>query len=384
MFNKDLNIEGYIESSPNSNTIQWSDLPDSIQLKLKTFPKDIKRLGEFTSIRRLKQSQVHDDITPLITNIRGISGHKQFSIRFPVHLNNIHYVRLYSLMVSEGYYKSEFAVNVPELFFHEMFKSSIKGIISEDTSKLITEDYNKGFLRSRAPAILRYIIPVPRYIPRLILENKDFSREYLRIAFEAEGSPIFDKQRHKRYIKLSRYNNISEYISNENLPITKRIYLSEIKTKYPVLFNKIKNYPPNVLLGEQILLKRHFDIDSQLRLEAIRKNSTGFRAGKISARWVLFIYANNIDKFIKDIGFISERKNELLEEMKEIRGNNPQYYTLDVINRISDKKRCFYRRDFIKEMKRIGYKSPSCNLLRYEDKNLIRKIKRGYYQVKLF
>jgi hypothetical protein len=96
---------------------------------------------------------------------------------------------------------------------------------------------------------------------------------------------------------------------------------------------------------------------------------------------VLFIYANNIDKFIKEIGFISERKNALLTEMKKIRGNNPQYYTLDVIKSISDNKGYFYRKNFIKEMKGIGYKSPLCYLLRYENKNLIRKIKRGYYQI---
>jgi hypothetical protein len=168
MFNKDLNIDKYIENSPNSDNILWSNLPDLIQLKLTTFPKKLKKLGEFISIRRLKQSRIHDDITPLITNIRGISGHKQFSIRFPVRLNNIHYVRLYALMVSEGYYKSEFTVHVPELFFHKMFKNSIKELISEDASKLITKDYNKGFLRSRVPAILRHLIPIPRYIPRLI------------------------------------------------------------------------------------------------------------------------------------------------------------------------------------------------------------------------
>jgi len=136
-----------------------------------------------------------------------------------------------------------------------------------------------------------------------------------------------------------------------------------------------------ILLLEQILLKQHFDIDSKITLEAIRSNKTSLRCGKISARWVLLIYANNINKFVKEIGFISKRKNKKLEEMKKIRGNNPQYSTLKIIQKITDKRGYFYRKDFIQEMKKLGYKSPSCYLWRFHYKRLIKRIKFGYYKI---
>ncbi len=137
------------------------------------------------------------------------------------------------------------------------------------------------------------------------------------------------------------------------------------------------------MYGEQLLLKKQFNIDSQLVLEAIRKNKTGFRAGTISVRWVLVIYANNIDKFIEEIGFISERKNAILEQMKQIKGNNPQYYAITIIKRIMNTNNFFYRKDFIKEMTAEGYKSPSCYLNRYLKGKHIIRTRRGVYQLRI-
>ena len=50
---------------------------------------------------------------------------------------------------------------------------------------------------------------------------------------------------------------------------------------------------------------------------AIRNNKTDTRCGKITARWVLFIYANNIDKFIENIGSTidGEEKREKFREV---------------------------------------------------------------------
>ncbi|MBU4502140.1 MAG: type IV toxin-antitoxin system AbiEi family antitoxin domain-containing protein, partial [Nanoarchaeota archaeon] len=121
--------------------------------------------------------------------------------------------------------------------------------------------------------------------------------------------------------------------------------------------------------------------DSKLQLEAIKRNKTGLRCGKITARWVLLIYANNVNKFIEQVGFISKRKIAITKDMEKIKGNNPQYSTLKIIKLIQDEKGFFCRKDFIKKMKSIGYKSPSCYLWRYHKKGIIRRIRPGYYKV---
>lgn len=383
MFNNlNLNIKNYVEDSPKFEKLDWWDLPDSVNLSLNRFPKDVKKLGNFVTVRRLKNSNQKENITKNITHIKKETfGNKRFKIKFPILLNNKEYACLYALMISEGSHRTEFSLNVPEEEFHLLFKDCIKNLISEDAMNFIKCDYNKGVLRSRSPARVRYLIPIPPKIPFIILNNKDLARDYLKIAFEAEGSPIFNKKQHKRYIKLSRYVDITSFITKENLPLKKRLYWGTIKKEYPVLFERIKNYPPKILEGEQILLKIHFDIDSKLQLEAIRNNKTGLRCGKIAARWVLLIYANNIDKFIKEISFISERKADKLKEMSKIRGNRPQYYTLNLVKKISDAKGYFYRRDFVKEMNKLGYKNPSCYLWRYYNNGIIERIKKGYYKI---
>ena len=379
--NINLNIQDYIENSPKFEKIEWYDLSDSIKLHLNKFPNEIKKFGNFITVRRLKQLKRKKDITNNILSIKKeMTGNKSFRIKFPILLNNKVYVRLYALMVSEGSYKTEFSLNVPEKEFHIIFKDSIKNLMSDESMKFIKVDNNNGILRSRAPAIIRHIIPFPSKIPSLILKNKGFAREYLKIAFEAEGSPILDKKQHKRYIKISRYIDITQFLSDERLPLNKRIYIKNIKEKYSRLFNRIKDFPPKLLLGEQILLKYHFDINSSLKLEAIRKNKTDLRCGKITARWVLFIYADNINKFIEKIGFILKKKRDICKRMMKIPKRRQQYFSLQIINNIQ-KNNFFSRKDFCKEMKKLDYKCPQAYLWRYEKKGLIKRIKRGHYKL---
>ena len=336
MFNKNnLNVDDYLSSSFKLDKVNWWDLPNWINLQLKKSPKEIKKPRDFITIGKLKRIKQKNNITKNIIGIKKeMFGNNAFKISFPVLLNTKEYARLYALMTSEGSHKTEFSLHVPEKEFHSLFKECVKKLISEEAKSLIKSKYQKGVLRSRAPGIIRHLIPLPLRIPFIIINNKNLAREYLRVAFEAEGSPILNQKQHKRYIKLSRYVDITFFVSKENIPLYKRIYIGDIKEKYFSLFKKIKDYHPTLLLGEKILLKKHFDIDSKLQLEAIRKNKTDFRAGKITARWVLLIYANNIDKYIKEIGFISRNKNKKLEEMKKIKGNRPQYSTLDLIKKV--------------------------------------------------
>ena len=79
--------------------------------------------------------------------------------------------------------------------------------------------------------------------------------------------------------------------------------------------------------------------------------------------------------------FISKKKNEKLGEMKKFRSNRPQYSNLEIIRNVADSKGHFFRKDFIKEMKKIGYKSPSCYLWRFVNSGFIKRIKKGYYKI---
>lgn len=115
-------------------------------------------------------------------------------------------------------------------------------------------------------------------------------------------------------------------------------------------------------------------------LEAVRKNKTDLRCGKITATWTLLIYANNIDLFIEKIGFISKRKNKICKEMMRMPSRRQQFFALKIINNIQ-KNDLFSRKDFCKEMKKLGYKSPQAYLWRYEKKGLIKRIKRGNYKI---
>ena len=54
---KNLNVDKYIKSSCKLESINWWHLPDLIKLKLSNHPTEIKRLGDFTTIKRLKLCQ---------------------------------------------------------------------------------------------------------------------------------------------------------------------------------------------------------------------------------------------------------------------------------------------------------------------------------------
>ena len=252
-------------------------------------------------------------------------------------------------MTSEGSYRTEFSLHVPEEEFHEMFKRCINEILSEDFSEKIKIDSNKGVKRSRAPAKIRKLIPFSNEIPFFIPKNKEFAKEYLKVAFEAEGSLIVNlKGNNKRWIKLSRNTNITHLIDPRILPLQKRLYLKEIASKFPVGFKKISKKAPRLLKREHQMLKM-FGIENKIKLEAIRKNKVSNRVGEVSARWTLVIYANNINKFIKEIGFTSTNKKNKEKEALSVKARNPQYSALQIIKTITNKK-TFYRKEFIKKM----------------------------------
>jgi hypothetical protein len=216
-----------------------------------------------------------------------------------------------------------------------------------------------------------------------LFNNKDFAREYLRIAFEAEGCPIFNLKKSKKYIKLSRNNSVANLFHDHNLVEGERIFINDIKKYYPKQYEQIIKNPDDLILGEHLLLKYWFDIDSVLTLENIRLNKTGNRKGKISAKWVLYIYSGeDIEKFRDEIGFITKDKKKKCNEMlRKIPSRKKQYTALKVMKKIQ-KENIFLTKEFNREMKKLGYVSPQKFIWDYwKNKKIIDWVKRGEYRL---
>ena len=369
-------LDNYMKNSPKIVELNWFDLPQTIYLFLKDSSKliTIKKLIEnYGRDKRLNKKIKGIQISPK----KGI-----LNLHFPIDLNQDAYIKLYALMISEGSIRTEFSLNVPEKEFHQIFEENLKKLISEKI--LIKTDFNSNFERSRAPAIMRYLIPISNRLPEILFKNKEFARDYLKIVFEAEGCPIFNLEKHKKYIKLSRNSDVSKlFRSEKSLPEEERIFINKIKQDYKVQYNQLIKKPDSLILGEHLLLKYWFNIDSTLKLENIRLNSLGNRKGKISAKWVIYIYSGeDIEKFDNEIGFISESKKEKCKKMiKNIPSRRKQYTALEIMWDIQ-KKRVFSASKFNQKMKIMGYISPQKFLWDYwRNKKLIKRVGKGQYKL---
>ena len=58
--NYNVNINDYLSTSPNFKSLNWDQLPNTLKLKLGEFPEEIKKLGNFVTVRRLRD--VNKDI----------------------------------------------------------------------------------------------------------------------------------------------------------------------------------------------------------------------------------------------------------------------------------------------------------------------------------
>jgi len=371
----------YLYKSPKIKQINYWDLPKNICVELSSVPKKVKLRGKSITIKRLiSMTEKNKNINKNIKSILFLRNSRRLPIRLPLSLNNIDFVNLNSLMVSEGSYKSEFRIHVPEKFFHEIFLKSLSNIFGIQIRKFVNQKTEKNILRSSAPTVIRNILPIEEHIPEIILKNKEYCRRYLQISFEAEGSPIFKGS--KRYISLKRNTSIDSLIKVKlKYPEERRIYIGKVEKDYPKLINKIKDNPPKTLLGEHLMLKEYFDVNSIIKPEAIRINKTNYRCGgKIAVRWALYIYADSVNRFIKEINFISKRKKIITSNMIKIKGNRRQYFSFELMKKIS-KKDIINSSDFVKEMKKLKYVSPRAYISRYLKKGILKKIGRGKYKL---
>ena len=373
-------LNKYLQNSPVLKEINWFDLSAGTNILLKNYPSQIKCLGKLITIKRLISYFGKDNkINELIIGIKPAQNKDIFSIRLPMNLNNLDYIKLYALMISEGSFKTEFSLNVPENEFHILFKNSLNNLFPDFKIKL---DTNNEIKRSRAPALIRYLLPFYDNLPKILFNDKSFAKEYLKIVFEAEGSPIFNLSKSKKYIKLSRNSDVTNFFMNKaELIEGKRLFINKIKDVYPEIFTKIMKHPNITLLGEHLLLKYHFDINSSIKLESICLNKVDNRCGKISAKWVLYIYAEEIDKFIREIGFISKNKIDICANMAKISSRRSRYFVLKIMEGIQ-KQKIFSAKDFMKKMRELGYKSPQKFLWDYhKNKKLIERIGKAKYKL---
>jgi len=374
-------IDGYIDNSPNQTIIHYWDLPNGIRVKLTNPPKELTVRGETFTIGKIKRvfgnsAEIEDKIISIV-NWR---NHKhEFSVKFPIHLTNEKYVLLYSLMLSEGSSHDEFRIHVPEEEFHAIFQDNLNSFFEHIS---INQSIAKNIKVSKAPECIRHLIPIPRYIPRFILEEKEFARIYLRVAFEAEGHFRYKHLKNEavnRRIKLSRNTGIDSLIAQPlSYNIGERIPFSQIEKDNTNLAKSILNNPCPIILGEAILLKKHFDIDVSLFPEYIRINKTSFRRGKTSVKWTMYLHSINIDRFVNDIGAITERKKQLCELMGKVTLRRPNYNALKIMKQ-SAKNGIFSSREYSSEMLKVGYKFPEVFLSKYKKKNLIRKVDSQHY-----
>ncbi len=381
-----MNFDEYFHNSPEIKEVNYWDLPKGLKVKLST--EILNKLGlkvytKYITINKIlaklgKNKQISQYINKFpITNNRRIRALK---VKLPLNLDNIHYVRLYSLMRSEGTNKNDFHLQVPEKEFHNIFKNSIKNLFG--ISKFYEE--NIKIKRIRATTILRYFIPIPIHIPRLILENKEYAKEYLRIAFEAEANFRFKILANKavnRRIRLTRNVGIDNLITeNLNYPLGKRVPISQVKKDFSGLYLRILNNPCKTILGEKLMLEKYFNIHPALYPEYLRVNKTPFRTSKISVKWSLTIHSIFINNFVEEIGCLSDKKKKIAKKMASIKPRNPKFNSLNIMMQVS-KNNVFHRDDFYKEMRRIGYVAPRTFVSAYLKKGLIKQIGKHEYLI---
>ncbi len=370
-------FQEYLKEAPPINKIHYWNLPNHLQIGI----RDPNRRSRKITIRKLKlEYGFNPKINRRIRYVYNWKGRRyKFPIELPLSLTNENYVKIYALMSSEGSYKTEFRLQVPEKIFHEKLVKALQSLFGRGIKNHIFQDETNNVLRTNIPRIVRYFLPIPQHVPKFILKNREFCRKYLKIAFEAEGSPIF--VRSKRYISLKRNTDVTKILKGKiSYPIGKRIYLGELGKDHPHLTKKVKQYPPLTLLGEHLILKHHFDIHSTIKFEAIRVNKTSYRCGEISARWALYIYADSVNRFIKEINFLSKRKRKITYEMSKINGRRRQYFALEVMKKIATND-ILSTSDFTKEMKSYGYVSSCTYLSRYTKQGILKRIKHGKYKL---
>ena len=148
----------------------------------------------------------------------------------------------------------------------------------------------------------------------------------------------------------------------------------------PAQLEEVIKNPDPLILGEHLILKKHFGVNNKIAPECVRINETQTRRGFLSLRNDLFIYADNINQFIKEIDFISRQKKHKTKMMLKFNARRERYFIFEVMKSIS-KDGVFTRKDFIAETERLGYKTAWSNLWKYEKKGKIRRISKGKYAI---
>ena len=376
------NFRQYLNDAPEICNVHFWDLPKGTPVGLKSKPENLNLRGhtQTVTVRRLlklygQNSEIEKNIKFLL-NWR--NKNHRINVRFPLSLKNVHYVKLYALMISEGSFNSEFRLQVPEKEFHTIFVESLEALFRD---VMISHRIDNNVPITYAPAKISSLLPMPRHIPRFILNNKEFSRIYLRIAFEAEGSLHLIKHKtgtHRR-IKLSRNLGIDDLVV-ETLHYQKltRIYKGALEKDYPQLFARISQNPCPTILGELYMLKKHFDVDAKIVPEYIRINKTSFRRGKISVKWTLTIHGQNINRFIDEVGFVTKGKIEKSRELLKIHSHRRRHFALTIIDAVKNDD-VFTRFDFMSKMDALGYTNAQCFLYRYLKQGKIKRLERGKY-----
>jgi hypothetical protein len=142
----------YLENAPELDNINYWNLPKSIFLELNPIPRGVKLRGKSLTVRKLISIYGKNPlINKNILSILFYRGKRRLAIKFPFSLNNINFVRLYSLMASEGSNNTEFRLHVPEYFFHKMFADDLKELFGKGVRKYLIQKKRKRIFKKYCP-----------------------------------------------------------------------------------------------------------------------------------------------------------------------------------------------------------------------------------------
>ncbi|WXG44060.1 MAG: hypothetical protein WED04_08515 [Promethearchaeati archaeon SRVP18_Atabeyarchaeia-1] len=375
--------EEYANTAPNVRRTHYWDLGPSILVGFNRLPEGLQSKTGSISVKKLLglggRRKTEDSISYI--PVRGVRQKtRKLRIRLPLNLDNLDYVRIYAVMLSEGSFRTEFRLHVPEEVFHGILSSSLRNLLGKQLLHFMHKTKSRNVPRTRFPSAIRYLLPIPERIPRFILHNKEFCREYLRIAFEAEGSPSNSKS--KRYIHLVRTTDVSDFTRELDISVGQKVTFGQLKRTHPKLANLVLANPPPTLLGEHLVLLHHFKIQSTVAPESIRRNKTSLRRGKISAKWSLNIYSEDLPRFAHEIGFLPRNKNSRVTKMLKVRGRRRKLSSFNQVIKHLQRGGIFLTKDFASKMREMGYKSPSAYLSRYKKRGLIESTEVGVYRIK--
>ena len=398
-------------AKPTKTTIHWYDLYEGHYLKLEPYFQkqlfnqavekagDYSKLGRKLNIGRKTISGCYNlQINPQIKVLKKVAEYLNYHLEdinnkiikvaglipnFPFNLDNQKGAEIIAAFISDGHVDK----NPTALSQYCAYEKELHTRLINLCNDIFGDFKTKTYFNSRSH-ITKFpspigdsldLVGIPRgnktlknfYLPRyILLGDKDIQTSYLRRVFDDEGDVCFDNCG-KRAVRMTRSLNIGDL--DINLP-------SEKWTRYKLP----TNIQHNLIMGEQILLL-NLGIDAKLYPEGVYKSKNG----NITAKWRIQIgQQDQIRKFAELINFNLDLKREKLNNIlssykqRQLPNGKGKEEALKFIRNTFKEQGFITFGDLGKEMVRTerSYDLAGMYLKYFQEKCLIRKVKRGVYE----